>query len=103
MVELTFYVPESHLQEVKNAVFAAGAGQMGDYDRCCWQTLGDGQFRPLKGADPFIGETGVVAHVQEYRVEVICEEARLASIIDALKQAHPYEEPAYNAHRLLDV
>lgn len=103
MLELTFYVPQSHLEEVKEAVFAAGAGHMGDYDRCCWQTMGEGQFRPLQGADPYIGEPGEVAQVKEYKVEMICDEAKLPSIIAALKQAHPYEEPAYNVHRLLDV
>ena len=55
MYKLCFYVPESHLEEVKEAVFAAGAGKMGDYDACAWQTAGQGQFRPGEGADPHIG------------------------------------------------
>lgn len=103
MIELTFYVPESHVEEVKMAVFAAGGGRLGDYDSCCWQVLGEGQFRPLNGADPHIGEVGELAKVAEYRVELVCAEADLQQAIAALKQAHPYEEPAYNARRLLDV
>lgn len=103
MIELTFYVPESHVEQVKDAVFAAGAGRIGDYENCAWQVLGEGQFRPLRGATPYIGEQGEMAHVKEYRVEMICEEANLDAIIAALRHAHPYEEPAYSALRLLNV
>lgn len=56
MYTLFFYVPQSHLDCVKDAVFAAGAGAMGDYQHCCWQVLGQGQFRPMPGSQPFIGE-----------------------------------------------
>lgn len=103
MIELKFYVPESHVEQVKAAVFEAGAGRMGDYDGCAWQVLGEGQFRPLQNATPYIGEPGEVARVKEYRVEVVCPESVLDDVIAALKRAHPYEEPAYNALRLLDV
>lgn len=103
MIALTFYVPESHVEQVKEAVFAAGAGHMGDYDSCSWQTLGEGQFRPLQGASPYIGEKGETARVKEYRVEVVLDESRLDATIAALKSSHPYEEPAYHALRLLDV
>lgn len=103
MIELTFYVPETHVDEVKDAVFAAGGGRLGDYDRCCWQVLGEGQFRALDGANPHIGDVGQLTKVAEYRVELVCEEDRLQDVVAALKCAHPYEEPAYNARRLLDV
>ena len=52
--KLCFYVPTSHVEQVKNAIFEAGAGHMGDYDACCFQTLGQGQFRPLEGSNPYI-------------------------------------------------
>jgi hypothetical protein len=98
--KLIFYVPESHLECVKSAIFSVGAGQQGHYDQCCWQTLGEGQFRPLSGSQPFIGEqsklNGVVERVSEYRVELLCDEDKLVSAIAALKAAHPYEEPAYD-------
>ncbi|KTD49514.1 structural toxin protein (hemagglutinin/hemolysin) RtxA [Legionella rubrilucens] len=98
--KLSFYVPESHLQEVKQALFDAGAGKLGNYDQTCWQTLGQGQFRPLEGANPTLGETLELTYVSEVKVEMLCEERCLRDAITALKQAHPYEEPAYDIVRL---
>ncbi len=95
MYKLCFYVPESHLEEVKQAVFAAGAGRIGDYDSCCWQVAGEGQFRPLEGSQPFLGQKGSVERVPEYRVEMVCEPSRARQVVAALKSAHPYEEPAW--------
>lgn len=102
MLKLTFYVPETHVEAVKNAVFLAGGGRIGDYDSCCWQCPGHGQFRPLAGADPFIGKTGQVERVAEYRVEMVCQEKLMTDVIRALKAAHPYEEPAYDVVRMLE-
>lgn len=103
MFKITFYVPESHLDAVKAALFAAGAGRVGNYDCCAWQVKGEGQFRPLTGSNPFIGQQGVVEMVDEYRVELVCEEHHLQAAVTALKQAHPYEEPAYDVVQLLDL
>ena len=100
MYKLCVYVPTSHLEAVKQALFAAGAGRIGDYDSCCWQALGQGQFRPLAGSDPFIGSQGQVATVAEYKVEMVCDDAIVVVAIAALKQAHPYEEPAYQVWKL---
>lgn len=100
MLKLVFFVPEQAVEEVKQAVFAQGAGKLGDYDQCAWQTLGVGQFRPLAGSRPFIGEQDVVEVVAEYRVEMLVDEALIYQVIAALKQAHPYEEPAYEVIRL---
>lgn len=102
MFKLTFYVPESHLEIVKTAVFAAGGGRIGDYDSCCWQCPGQGQFRPLDGADPFTGKVGSLTTVTEYRVELVCEQRFIRDVVQALKQAHPYEEPAYDVMAILD-
>ena len=96
MYKLCFYVPVSHLDQVKAAVFAAGAGRIGDYDSCCWQVLGQGQFRPLVGSKPFFGQEGAVEAVAEYRVEMVCEEQSLKGAVSALLEAHPYEEPAWD-------
>lgn len=102
MYKLCFFVPESHLEPVKQAVFAAGGGRIGDYEHCCWQVLGQGQFRPGQGADPFIGTAGELETVAEYRVELVCADELIAAAVAALKQAHPYEEPAYDVWRLAD-
>lgn len=102
MVKLSFFVPEEHLESVKQAVFAAGAGRIGNYDSCCWQTSGTGQFRGLEGSDPFLGQQGKVEQVQEYKVELVCENALIKEVIAALKRAHPYEEPAFDVIKLED-
>ena len=101
--KLCFYVPETHVEQVKQAVFMAGAGRIGDYDSCAWQVLGQGQFRPLEGSDPFLGQQGKVETVSEYRVEMICTQDCLKASLAALHDAHPYEEPAYDVWRLEDV
>jgi hypothetical protein len=110
MYKLVFFVPEENLEAVKLAVFAAGAGKIGDYDQCCWQVLGQGQFRPLIGSNPYIGNSpkpenaqGELTQVAEYRVEMVCEDALIPNVIQALKDAHPYEEPAYDVWQLADI
>lgn len=100
MYKLCFYVPTEQLEQVKQAVFAAGAGTIGHYDHCCWQVAGEGQFRPLAGSNPALGSLDVVEKVQEYKVEMVVEEACVHAVVKALRQAHPYEEPAYDVWRL---
>lgn len=102
-VKLSFYVPSSHVEHVKDAVFAAGGGNSGRYDRGCWQTLGIGQFRPLAGSHPTIGEVGELSQVGEFKVELLCQASRMPAIIAALRQAHPYEEPAYDCYRVMEL
>lgn len=103
MYTLCFFVPESHVESTKSAVFEAGGGRLGDYDRCAWQTLGQGQFRPLAGSQPFIGSHNEVEHVTEYKVEMVCTDELIEAAVAALKLAHPYEEPAYEVYRLEDI
>ena len=102
MYKLSFFVPPSHVEAVKDALFAAGAGRIGDYDCCSWQVLGQGQFRPLDGSQPFLGQTGVVEQVQEWKVELVVADDLIQSVVMALKQSHPYETPAYEVWRLAD-
>jgi hypothetical protein len=102
MYKLCFFVPESHLETVKEAIFEAGAGRIGDYDRCCWQVLGDGQFRPLPGSQPFSGKQGELERAPEYRVEMVCADEKITAAVAALKLAHPFEEPAYDVWKLAD-
>ena len=102
MYKLVFFVPQSHVEDVKAAVFAAGGGKMGDYQECCWQVAGSGQFRPSAAANPFIGNAGELERVDEYRVEMVCADDQIRAAVAALKAAHPYEEPAYDVWRLAD-
>lgn len=102
MYKICYFVPESYLDATKSALFDVGAGRIGDYDSCCWQTLGQGQFRPLTGSNPFVGESGKLETVAEYRVEMVCEDQLVNKAIAALKTAHPYEEPAYDLIKLAD-
>lgn len=97
-----FYVPESHLEIVKEAVFAAGAGKIGQYSHCAWQTLGEGQFLPLAGSNAFIGEAGTIEKIAEYKVEVICTTENIKQVMIAFKNAHPYETPAYHVLPIAD-
>lgn len=93
--KLEFYVPETHLETVKTAVFTAGAGKIGNYDCCSWQTAGAGQFRPCEGSKPFLGEIDRIETVQEYKVELVCDSKCICRVIEALRKSHPYETPAY--------
>lgn len=103
MYKLCVFIPEDHLHGVKTAMFEAGAGKIGDYDCCCWQTPGEGQFRPLENSQPFIGSTGKIETVTEYKVELVVEDQLIKTVITAMKLAHPYEEPAYDAWQLSDI
>ena len=95
MYQLIVYIPMTHLDAVKQALFDAGAGRYENYDCCAWQVLGEGQFRPLQGSQPFLGEKNQIETVEEYRVEMVCVEEKLQDVIAALRKTHPYEEPAY--------
>ncbi len=97
MYKLIFYVPESHKEAVKEAVFAAGAGRISPesrYRRCSWEVLGTGQFEPGPESRPFLGKPGELERTEEYRVETAVPDAALAAAVQALRAAHPYEEPA---------
>lgn len=100
MYKLCVYIPEAEVEEVKRALFDAGAGRIGNYSDCCWQVLGRGQFRPGEGSQPFVGKTGEVEQVSEYRVEMVCADDSVEAVIAALRAAHPYEEPAFDLIRV---
>ncbi len=95
LLKLVFFVPESHKEAVKTAIFDAGAGRYEGYDCCSWESQGMGQFRPLAGSQPFIGEQDTIERVAEFRVETICPASKIKYILETLLSAHPYETPAY--------
>ncbi|MCM0612531.1 YqfO family protein [Marinobacter sediminum] len=103
MYKLCFFVPETHLAQTKQALFDAGAGRIGDYDSCAWHCRGQGQFRPLEGSDPFLGKQGALEVVEEFKVELVCKDSLVREALEALKQAHPYEEPAYEVYRMEEM
>ncbi len=101
MLKLCLYVPVEATERVKQAIFAVGAGRIGNYGQACWQCSGTGQFRPLAGSDPAVGAQGGVSRVEELRIETLVREEDAAAVIAALREAHPYEEPAYDLIRLV--
>lgn len=103
MYQIVVYIPESHLEVVKEALFNEGAGRIGDYDCCAWQCKGEGQFRPLAGSEPYLGRLGEIETVTEYKVELVCDDGQVESAVKAMLKAHPYEEPAYSVWPLTYV
>jgi hypothetical protein len=101
--KLVWFVPEDALEATRSAVFAAGAGRIGEYERCSWYTPGTGTFLPLEGAQPAIGEVGREEQVPELRVETVVPLELAADVVRALVAAHPYEAVAYEVYPLLDV
>ncbi len=102
MFKICVYVPEKSVETVKQALFDAGAGRIGNYDSCCWQTEGTGQFRPLAGSNPAIGSQGKVEFVREVKIELVCENDLVAGAVQALRDSHPYEEPAFDVWQLAE-
>jgi dinuclear metal center YbgI/SA1388 family protein len=97
------FVPADAADAVREAMFAAGAGHIGDYSRCSWSVPGTGQFLPTEGASPTIGTVGSVERVPEDRVEVVAPSRLRAHVLAALRTAHPYEEPAFDIFGLATV
>ena len=102
MYKLTVFIPDAALEQVKSALFAAGAGTIGNYEQCCWQVQGSGQFLPLAGSQPNIGVHDKLENVEEWRLEMVVATVHIEQVIKALKQAHPYETPAYDVIEVLD-
>jgi hypothetical protein len=100
--KLVWFVPREALEATRNAVFAAGAGRIGAYERCSWYAAGTGTFVGGEGTSPALGEAGREQRVAELRVETVVSRDLLADVVAALKEAHPYEEPAYDVYALLE-
>jgi structural hemagglutinin/hemolysin toxin protein RtxA len=95
LFQIYFYVPSTHKEVVKESMFAAGAGTIGKYQRCAFETAGRGQFEPMEGSHPFVGQKGVLEIAEEIKVEMVCTEQNLTAAIKAMKDKHPYEEVAF--------
>ena len=99
--KLVVFVPADALDAVRDALFAAGAGRIGDYERCSWYAEGTGTFLGGESTHPAIGERGVEERVAELRLETVFPADRQNEIVAALRGAHPYEEPAFDIYALL--
>ena len=103
MHKLVWFVPEEALDATRDAVFAAGAGRIGNYTRCSWYTAGTGTFEGEEGTDPAIGEPGREERAAEFRVETVVPAERAREAVEALLAAHPYEEVAFDLYPLVDL
>jgi hypothetical protein len=99
--KLVVFVPPEALDAVRDAIFAAGAGRIGDYERCSWYTEGTGTFRGGESTSPTVGEKGREERVPELRLETVFPQDRHDDVIAALRAVHPYEEPAFDVYPLL--
>lgn len=100
LYKIVVFIPQGHEDAVREAMSRAGAGWIGNYSDCTFQTGGTGTFRPLEGADPFIGRVGELEKAEEYRLETIVPEKWLSRVVKAMIAAHPYEEVAYDLYPL---
>lgn len=103
LCKLAVFVPESHSDIVREALTSVGAGWLGNYSDCTFKVKGTGTFRPLDGTNPFIGQTGQLAEVQEVRVETIISEELLEQAVQVMLKVHPYEEVAYDVYPLANL
>ena len=99
--KLVVFVPATSLDAVRDAVFAAGAGRIGAYERCSWYTEGTGTFLGGEETSPAIGESGREERVSEMRLETVYPDAAHDRVVEALRAAHPYEEPAFDVYELV--
>ena len=102
LVHLCVFVPAEYAENLKNGLFEAGAGSIGNYDNCAFETKGRGSYRPLEKSNPFHGEIGKTEYVDEIRLEVIYPQHLSKAVFKALRKHHPYEEIAYQCFELLN-
>jgi len=100
MYKLNYFVPVDAKEKTKQALFDIGVGRYENYECCSFETLGAGQFKPIENANPHLGELDKIEKVQEYKVEIICSDELIKEAVKVLKEAHPYEEVAYEVFKL---
>lgn len=96
--KIVVYTPETHAEQLRQAMGDAGAGRIGNYSHCSFSIKGVGRFKPTEGANPTIGEVGKIEEVNEERIETVCEETKLQAVLAAIRDVHPYEEPATDVY-----
>jgi hypothetical protein len=101
-VKITVHVPPENADEIRNVLGRAGAGQIGEYSYCSFTTFGIGRSTPSESAKPYIGESGKLEQIEEEKIEVVCDRDKAKEVIRLMKQAHPYEEPAFDITPLID-
>ena len=99
--KLVVFVPREALNAVREALFAAGAGRIGDYEHCSWYTEGTGTFLGGEGTSPSVGQAGREERVAELRLETVFPAEKQDEVLAALRSAHPYEEPAFDVYQLV--
>jgi len=102
MYKLNYFVPTEAKESTKEALFNIGAGMFEKYENCSFETVGQGQFKPVGSANPYIGKKDTIEYVEEYKVEMICRDDLIRKAVEVLKEAHPYEEVAYEVIKLED-
>ena len=100
LYKLIVFTPESHLQKLNDALFDAGAGEIGNYDQCHFHVTGEGTFRPLNDANPYSGELNERSVESELRAEYLVSSHKLSSVLSAMRSVHPYEEIAHDIYQL---
>ena len=100
LYKLNYFVPEEAKEATKQALFDIGVGRYDNYECCCFESLGVGQFKPIDSANPHIGELNKIEKIQEYKVEMICSDELIKKAVETLKEAHPYEEVAFEVFRM---
>ncbi len=100
MKKIIVFCPIKETETIKNAMFNAGGGMIGNYDQCSFESRGIGQFRPLSGSNAFVGECDKLEKVEEIKLEMVCENTLINEVIAAMKKVHPYEEVAFEVYTL---
>jgi len=101
-VKIVTFAPVENADAIRRALGEAGAGQIGEYSFCSYSVIGKGRFLPSEKANPHIGEANMAEIVEEERIEVVCDRMNAKNVITAMKQAHPYEEVAFDIYPLID-
>ena len=102
LIKIVIYIPATHADKMRQVLSDAGAGNIGNYDSCSFSAKGIGCFRGKEGSNPTIGEPGQLESVEEERIETVCYERDVEAVLDAVRAAHPYEEPAIDVYPLLN-
>lgn len=103
MLVIVVFVPSGYADQVRQALAEHGAGSIGHYSACSFSSLGEGRFMPQEGSHPYIGSHGLLEVVDEVRIEAVCSQQCARDAIEAMLNAHPYEQPAWHCYQALTL